>query len=160
LEGDGHSCHQMKLSEAIAPERINLKLSATTRDGVLEELVRLLHLKKPARKALIKTLQAREELGSTALGDGIALPHCRSLVISKTLVAFGRSQKGIKFNPDQRKRTRLFFIVVAPPLGDPADYLIVLGSIARVARLLAGEKRAKTVKTARQFIDLVKELEG
>jgi mannitol/fructose-specific phosphotransferase system IIA component (Ntr-type) len=149
----------MKLSETITPKRINLNLKATTRDATLEELVRLLHLKPPARKALIQTLQAREELGSTALGDGIAIPHCRSLVVSKLLVAVGRSQRGVSFNPAQRKRTKLFFLIVAPPAGDAADYLIVLGSIARVARRLAVEKRVKSVKTVRQFISLVKELE-
>jgi hypothetical protein len=54
---------------------------------------------------------------------------------------------------------KLFFLIVAPPVGDPGDYLIVLGSIAQVARLLAKDKRLKTAATARQFIDLVKELE-
>ena len=149
----------MKLSETIAPKRINLNLKATTRDGVLEELVRLLHLKKPARLALLKTLQAREELGSTALSDGIAIPHCRSLVISKTLVAVGRSVRGVRFSPTRRKLTKLFFLIVAPPVGEPADYLIALGSVARVARAMGGDKRANALKTPRQFIDLVKELE-
>jgi mannitol/fructose-specific phosphotransferase system IIA component (Ntr-type) len=149
----------MKLSEAITPKRISLDLKATTKDGILEELVRLLHLKRPARLALLQTLQAREELGSTALGDGIAIPHCRSLVISKTLVAVGRSQRGVRFNPPARRLTKLFFLIVAPPVGEHADYLIVLGSVARMARLLAEDKRIRTVKTPRQLIGLVKELE-
>jgi PTS system nitrogen regulatory IIA component len=158
LEGTGIQC-QMKLSETIAPKRISLNLKATTKDGVLEELVRLLHLKKPARLTLLKTLQAREEMGSTALGDGIAIPHCRSLVISKTLVAVGRSARGVKFNPSRRKLTRLFFLIVAPPVGEPADYLITLGAVAHVAHALSSDKRVRTLKTPRQFIDLVKELE-
>jgi PTS system nitrogen regulatory IIA component len=149
----------MKLSETIAPKRINLNLKATTRDGILEELVSLLRLKKPARLALLQTLQAREELGSTALGDGIAIPHCRSLVIGKMLVAVGRSPRGVNFNPATIKLTKLFFLIVAPPVGEPADYLIVLGSVARVARVLAGDKRVKTLKTPRQFIALLKELD-
>jgi mannitol/fructose-specific phosphotransferase system IIA component (Ntr-type) len=149
----------MKLSETIAPSRISLNLKATSRDEALEELVKLLHLKTPARNALIKTLQAREELGSTALGLGIAIPHCRSLVVSKTLVAVGRSVKGVKFNRGQRKKTKLFFLIVAPPIGDPTDYLIVLGSVAQVARRLAEDKRIASVKTPRQLISLVKELE-
>jgi PTS system nitrogen regulatory IIA component len=149
----------MNLSETITPKKINLNLAATTRDGVLEELVRLLRLKAPARKALVKTLKSREDLGSTAVGEGIAIPHCRSLVVSRMLVAVGRSKRGVNFKAADRKRTKLFFLIVAPPVGDPGDYLIVLGSIARVARLLAKDRRAMKVKTARQFVDLVKELE-
>ena len=149
----------MKLSETITPKRINPNLAATTRDGILEELVRLLHLKPPARKALVKTLQAREELGSTAVGNGVAIPHCRSMVVGKMLVSVGRALRGVNFNSAGRKRTKLFFLIVAPPVGDPGEYLIVLGSIAQAARLLAEDKRVKTVKTARQFINLVEELE-
>ena len=149
----------MKLSETITPKRINLNLSATTRDGVLEELVGLLHLKPPARKALLQTLQTREELGSTAVGNGIAIPHCRSLVVGRVLVAVGRSSKGISFRASDKKRVRLFFLIVAPPVGDPGDYLIVLGSVAQAARLLAKDKRLKTITTAEQFIHLVEELE-
>ena len=149
----------MKLSETVTPKRINLSLKATTRVGILEELVGLLHVKAPARKALIKTLKAREEIGSTAVGDGIAIPHCRSLVVSKVLVAVGRSKRGVSFKSSYRKRTNLFFLIVAPPIGDPGDYLIALGSIAQMARLLAKDKRLKTVTTPRQFISLVKELE-
>ena len=149
----------MKLSETITPKRINLKLTATTRDDILEELVGLLHLKPPARRALLQTLQAREEIGSTAVGDGIAIPHCRSLVVGDVLVAVGRSVRGVNFRASDRKRVKLFFLIVAPPVGDPGDYLIVLGSIAQVARLLAKDKRLKAVTTARQFIDLLKELE-
>jgi mannitol/fructose-specific phosphotransferase system IIA component (Ntr-type) len=149
----------MKLSETISLKRINLNLSATTRDGVLEELVGLLHLKPPARKTLLQTLQAREELGSTAVGGGVAIPHCRSLVVGKVLVAVGRSKQGISFRASDKKRVRLFFLIVAPPVGDPGDYLIVLGSVAQVARLLAKDKRLRTVTTARQLIRLVEELE-
>jgi PTS system nitrogen regulatory IIA component len=149
----------MKLSETITPKRINLDLTAAARDDVLEELVGLLHLKSPARKALLQTLQAREEIGSTAVGGGIAIPHCRSLVVGEVLVAVGRSARGINFRASDRKRVKLFFLIVAPPAGDPGDYLIVLGSIARLARLLAKDKRLKAVTTARQFIALVEELE-
>jgi len=149
----------MKLSETISPKRINLNLSATTRNGILEELVGLLQLKPPARKALLKTLQAREELGSTAVGNGIAIPHCRSLVVGEVLVAVGRSSRGISFRAPDKKRVRLFFLIVAPPLGDPGDYLITLGSVAQAARPLAEDKRLKAVTTPQQFIHLLEEIE-
>jgi len=149
----------MKLSTILTPKRINLNLKSTTKAGVLEELVRLLRLTPPAQKALLQTLQAREDLGSTGIGKGVAIPHCRSLVASEVLVAVGRSQKGINFKSMDRKRARLFFLVVAPPLGDPGDYLVVLGNIVQVARLMSADRRLKGIRTAAQFIKVVKELE-
>ena len=150
----------MKLSKIITPKRVNLNLKSTTKDDVLEELVRMLRLNAHARRTLLQTLRAREELGSTGVGNGIAIPHCRSLVVSKVLVAVGRSMRGVNFKSMDRKRAFLFFLVVAPPVGDPGDYLIALGSIAQVARVLSKDKRFKKVRDFRQFMKLVKELEG
>ncbi len=149
----------MKLSEILAPRRIKLDLKSTTKEKVLDELVRLLRLSPSAKTALLKTLAAREELGSTGIGNGIAIPHCRSLVVSKVIVAVGRSKRGINFKSLDKKRARLFFLVVAPPVGDPGNYLIALGKIAQVAQLISKERRLDRAKTPKQFIELVKELE-
>ncbi len=149
----------MKLSEILAPRRIALDLKAKTKDEVLEELVRLLRLSSPARKTLVKTLLAREELGSTGVGNGVAIPHCRSLVVSKVLVAVGRSKRGISFKSPDGKRVFLFFLIVAPPVGDPGEYLVVLGTVAQAAKILAKDRRIKKVKTPREFIKLIKEIE-
>jgi mannitol/fructose-specific phosphotransferase system IIA component (Ntr-type) len=149
----------MKLSEVLTSKRINVDLKSKDREAVLDELVRLLHLKVPARNAILKTIQAREELGSTGIGRGIAIPHCRSLVVSEVLVAVGRSKKGIPFRSMDRKRAFLFFLIVAPPAGDPGDYLVALGTVTEMARLLAKDGRWKKVKSNREFIKLIKELE-
>lgn len=149
----------MKLSEVLTTKLINLDLKSKDKDSVLEELARLLHLRSPARNAILQTLQAREELGSTGIGRGIAIPHCRSLVVSEVLVAVGRSKRGIPFKSIDRKRAFMFFLIVAPPVGDPGDYLIALGTVTQMARLLARDGRWKKVKSARQFIKLIEELE-
>jgi PTS system nitrogen regulatory IIA component len=149
----------MKLSQLVDPRLVNVNLKSTTKDGVLEELVRLLKLSKPAAGTLLKTLQAREEIGSTGVGKGVAIPHCRSLVVGKVRVVVGRSKRGISYKSLDRKRAFLFFLIVAPPVGDPGDYLIALGTVAQVARLLAEDKRVKKVRDTRGFIRLIKELE-
>jgi mannitol/fructose-specific phosphotransferase system IIA component (Ntr-type) len=149
----------MKLSEILSPKRIDLDLKSKTREEVLLELVNLLRLSPPARANLLNTLHAREELGSTAVGKGIAIPHCRSLVVGSLLVAVGRSEQGIPYRSPDRKRAHLFFLIVAPPVGDPGEYLIALGSIAQVAPKLTRDKRLKKLKTPRELIDLVEELE-
>jgi PTS system nitrogen regulatory IIA component len=149
----------MKLSEIVTPKRVNLDLKATTKDGVLKELVKLLKLSNAAGEALLKTLRAREELGSTAVGNGIAIPHCRSLVVSKVTVVVGRSKKGVSFKSPDRKRAFLFFLIVAPPIGDPGDYLIALGKVAQAAALMHKDKRIKKATSAKAFIDLIEEIE-
>jgi mannitol/fructose-specific phosphotransferase system IIA component (Ntr-type) len=149
----------MKLSEIVTAKRVNLNLKATTKDGILEEMVKLLKLSNAASETLLQTLRAREELGSTGVGSGIAIPHCRSLVVSKVTVAVGRSKKGVSFKSLDRKRAFLFFLIVAPPVGDPGDYLIALGKVAQAARLMSKDKRIKKVKSAQEFIDLIEELE-
>jgi len=150
----------MKLSEIIIPKRINLNLKSTTKDGVLEELVKLLNLDTHARETVLRTLLAREELGSTGIGKGVAIPHCRSLVVSKVAVAVGRSKAGVSFKSIDKKKAFLFVLIVAPPVGDPpGDYLIALGTVAQGARLLTKDKRFKKIRDIRQFMKLMKELE-
>ena len=107
----------MKLSDIVRPKKINLNLKAKTKEAVIEELVKMMRLSAPASKTLVTTLLAREEAGSTGVGHGIAIPHCRSLVLSRVRVVIGRSKAGVPFKSIDRKRAKLFFLVVAPPVG-------------------------------------------
>jgi mannitol/fructose-specific phosphotransferase system IIA component (Ntr-type) len=150
----------MKLSEILSPERISLDLKAASKEGVLRELVKLLGLSAAAQKSLVSTLVSREALGSTGVGGGIAIPHCRSLVVGELMVAVGRSKAGVNFQSMDGKRAQLFFLIVAPPSGDPSQYLIALGKIAQVASEISKDKRLKTTQQRKQFLDLVKELEA
>jgi mannitol/fructose-specific phosphotransferase system IIA component (Ntr-type) len=149
----------MKLSEKLSQDRISLDIRSTSKDGVLKELVKLLDLSSGAQKSLASTLASREDLGSTGVGNGIAIPHCRSLVVGELMVAIGRSKTGVNFQSMDGKRANLFFLIVAPPSGDPSEYLIALGKIALVAGRLAKDKRLKTVKQRKQMLDIIKELE-
>ncbi len=149
----------MSLSDIVLPKKVDLNLKAKTKEEVLEELVKMLRLSPPASKSLLATLLTREYLGSTGVGDGIAIPHCRSLVVSRVRVVVGRSKTGVPFKSIDRKRAKLFFLVVAPPVGDPSDYLIVLGQIAQVSKKLAKDRRLSKIETPQELIDLIKEFE-
>lgn len=149
----------MNLSDIVHPKKVNLNLRARTKEGVIEELVKMLRLSDPASKTLVATLLTREYLGSTGVGHGIAIPHCRSLVVSRVRIVVGRSKAGIPFKSIDKKRAKLFFLVVAPPVGDPSDYLIVLGQIAQVSKKLSKDKGLAKIKTPEQLIELIKELE-
>lgn len=149
----------MKLSEILNPRRVKFDLKAKDKTGILRELVKLLKLPSPASETLVSTLLARENLGSTAVGGGIAIPHCRSVVVSKVLVAVGKTEKPINYDAPDGKKVSLFFLIVAPPVGSPGDYLLVLGAVAQIAKQLAKDRRLRRISSSEELLSLIKELE-
>lgn len=149
----------MKLSEILSPRRVKFDLKAKDKIGILRELVKLLKLPSPASETLVSTLLARENLGSTAVGGGIAIPHCRSVVVSKVLVAVGKTEKPINYDAPDGKKVSLFFLIVAPPVGSPGDYLVVLGAVAQIAKQLAKDRRLRRISSYEKLLSLIKELE-
>ncbi len=124
----------MRLREFFSEDAINLHLQSTTKDDVLRELVGLLKLDEKADQTLVKMLKRRETLGSTGIGQNIAIPHCRALVVNRLRVAFGRKLEGVDFNAIDGKPVNYFFLIVAPPLEVSNQYLPVLGKIAQFAK--------------------------
>lgn len=148
----------MNLSSLLRPERINLNLKAKKKTDALKEMVSLLKTGSDA-ESLVETLLTREELGSTGIGKGIGIPHCRSLLIDKLEIAVGRSQKGIDFNAIDKKPVYLLFLIVAPPQDPGNQYLITLGRVAMICQELTSKKRIFEPQTPEEFIALIKSLE-
>ncbi len=134
----------MKLRELFTSDVVNLNLTSESKDGTIDQLVSLLQLDEKSQAVLNKTLKRRENLGSTGIGRGIAIPHCRSLVVSRLRLAFGRRPGGVEFKAIDDDPVFNFFLIVAPPLEVSNQYLPVLGKIAQFAKeddvpdLLAG----------------------
>jgi mannitol/fructose-specific phosphotransferase system IIA component (Ntr-type) len=124
----------MKLRELFTADVVNLNLTAETKDETVKQLVSLLHLDEKSKSILYKTLKRRENLGSTGIGRGIAIPHCRSLVASRLQLAYGRRPGGVEFKAIDDKPVYNFFLIVAPPLEVSNQYLPVLGKIAQFAK--------------------------
>jgi PTS system nitrogen regulatory IIA component len=150
----------MKLSRLVHEDRVKLTLLSRTKDGVLRELANLFDIDATAKKILLTTLKKREALGSTGVGKGVAIPHCRSLLLHKLTVAVGRSKSGIDFGSLDRKPVHIFFLVVAPPQTASSEYLITLGRIARIAREMTKDERAMKIKDSREFLAFLDELES
>src|ERR671921_1311828 len=87
----------MELREFFSEDAIKLELDGSTKDEVLRELIGLLKLDEKSEGMLFKMLKRRENLGSTGIGRGIAIPHCRSLVVNRLRLAFGRRDEGIEY---------------------------------------------------------------
>ncbi len=147
----------MRLREFFSEDAINLHLQSTTKDEVLKELVGLLKLDEKAEQTLVKMLKRRETLGSTGIGQNIAIPHCRALAVNMLRVAFGRKLEGIDFKAIDDKPVHYFFLIVAPPLEVSNQYLPVLGKIAQFAKEADVPDRLAKLNSPQELLQLLEE---
>ena len=147
----------MELREFFSEDAVKLDLEGTTKDDVLKELIGLLSLDEKNEAMLFKMLKRRENLGSTGIGRGIAIPHCRSLVVNKLRVAFGRKKDGLDFKAIDEKPVHFFFLIVAPPLEVSNQYLPVLGKIAQFSKETDVPERLLSITEPSEFMRLLEE---
>ena len=147
----------MELREFFSEDAVKLDLQGTTKDDVLKELIALLGLDEKNEAMLFKMLKRRENLGSTGIGRGIAIPHCRSLVVNKLRVAFGRKREGVDFKAIDEKPVFFFFLIVAPPLEVSNQYLPVLGKIAQFSKETDVPDRLLSISQSAEFMKLLEE---
>lgn len=147
----------MQLREFFSEDAISLHLQGTRKDDVLKEMIGLFKLDEKQQVMLFKMLKRRETLGSTGIGSGIAIPHCRSLVVSQLRVAFGRKLEGLDFKAIDDKPVYYIFLIVAPPLEVSNQYLPVLGKLAQFAKEPDVPERLAKVATPREFLELLEE---
>lgn len=125
----------MTLPDLLAADCVASSLSGTTKDDVLSELAALVSSAVPADAEQIRAvLQQRERLNTTAIGEGIAIPHGRLGGISQVHAGFARCPAGVDFQSVDGQPTRLFFVLLAPE--DAAA--MHLKALARVTRILKG----------------------
>ena len=147
----------MELRQFFSEEAIKLELAGTTKDEVLRELIGLLGLDDRSEGMLYKMLKRRENLGSTGIGRGIAIPHCRSLVVTKLRVGFARKTEGVDFKAIDERPVHFFFLIVAPPLEVSNQYLPVLGKIAQFSKEPDVPQRLMALTEPREFLALLQE---
>src|SRR5712692_7913141 len=106
----------MKITDILSPEMVIPDLKGSTKTEILRELAERLTANFPEIRTnqLTAVLAERERLGSTAIGDGIAIPHGKLPGVKKILGAFGRHRKGVDFESLDGNPTQLFFVLVAP----------------------------------------------
>lgn len=145
----------MQLRDYLSPQRIDLDLAGDTKDDILRALLGLLDLDRRSLGTLLRTLRRRENLGSTGIGKRIAIPHCRSLVVSHLHLAYGRKPRGVDFQAIDGRPVSHFFLIVAPPLEVSGQYLPVLGKVAQFARDSEVPARLDTIATPEEFLSLL-----
>ena len=124
----------MKISELLDPSAVVADLKGTTKKEVLSELTEALLNADPKldRDDVLRVLLERERLGSTGIGDGVAIPHGKLKDLDRLLISFGLSRQGVDFDSMDGKPARLFFLLVAPE----ESVGIHLKTLARISKLL------------------------
>jgi PTS system nitrogen regulatory IIA component len=126
----------MQIMDFLSKKAITMDIKSTKKEDVLRELVDALinagEIEKRHRNKLVEALMNRESLGSTAIGQGIAIPHAKSDCVEKLVAAFGLSRKGVDFDSLDGEPAHIFFLLVAPQ--DSAGPH--LKALARISRLL------------------------
>ncbi|MDH4101307.1 MAG: PTS sugar transporter subunit IIA [Nitrospirota bacterium] len=123
-----------KIADLLTEELIISNIASRDKHGVLREFAELLYRAgKVNDVALVEDVLARREaLGSTGIGDGIAIPHGKLAGLREIILAFGVSRDGVEFEALDGKPSHIFFLLVAPE-DAPSEHLKAL---ARISRLL------------------------
>lgn len=126
----------MKITDFLSKKAIITDIQSVKKEDVIKELVEALaesgDIEKRDRNKIIDALMSRESLGSTAIGQGVAIPHAKSECVEKLVAAFGLSKKGIDFDSLDGEPAHIFFLLLAPQ--DSAGPH--LKALARISRLL------------------------
>lgn len=132
-------------------------LRSTTKEEVLPEMVDLIAQKSHLKDSnlILDMLKRREQLGSTGIGKGLAIPHGRSLSVPKLLVAFGKSDKGIDYHSMDEQPVHLIFMIIAPPQEQSNVYLPFLGKLVEVMKQSEIREKLQTIETYKQFRETI-----
>jgi nitrogen PTS system EIIA component len=146
----------MQIMDFMSKKAITTDLKSSKKEDVIKELVESLinsgDIEKRCRNKLIDALMARESLGSTAIGQGIAIPHAKSDCVTKLVAAFGLSKKGLDFDSLDGELAYIFFLLVAPQ--DSAGPH--LKALARISRLLKDKYFRDTLRNCSDEKSVIK----
>lgn len=146
----------MKLSEIVKPEFIISDLKAHDKKGVLEELSEIITEREPSldKGLLLQVLLERERLGSTGIGDGIALPHGKLRELRRLLISFGRSMNGLDFDSIDEQPAYLFFLLLAPE-NSAGIHLKALAKISRLLKDGSFRRQLMSAKSGQEIYEMI-----
>lgn len=146
----------MKIMDFLSKNAILTDIKSTKKVDVINELVSALvdagEVEKRQSNKLVEALMARESLGSTAIGQGVAIPHAKSDSVTKLVAAFGLSKKGVDFDSLDGEPAYIFFLLLAPQ--DSAGPH--LKALARISRLLKDKYFRDSLRACTDAASIIK----
>ena len=152
----------MKLLDLMSTNRVAYRLTASDKDGILNELVsrcfiqdaESLGLKAQDQEAILEVLQEREALGSTGIGEGVAIPHGKFPNLHTLAAGIGIHKEGIDFGALDGNKSR-FFVVLLAPEDSAGQHLKALARIARLFRDAGFKRRLIDAQTTQELFELI-----
>ncbi|MBN2217985.1 MAG: PTS sugar transporter subunit IIA [Pirellulales bacterium] len=149
----------MKFADFICREAIRADLTADDKEGVIREMVQTLldagKIKPDEQESIVKAILKREELGSTGIGRGVAVPHTKHPSVDQLVGTVAISREGVDFHSLDGEKVQLLFLLISPP-DRPGDHLRALENISRQLRddtFCRFLKRSKSADDIRQLLD-------
>lgn len=153
----------MKFSDFVSIKAIRAELSSADKESVISELVDSLleagDIKPSDKEDIVKAILKREELGSTGIGRGIAVPHTKHPSVEKLVGTVGVSTEGVEFESLDGEKVQLFFLLVSPP-DRPGDHLRALENISRQLRDETFCRFLKQSKSPEDIVQLLEEADN
>jgi fructose-specific phosphotransferase system IIA component len=150
----------MKLSDFVIRDAIVVDLQATTKVEAIREMVQSLHragqLPDEDVESVIRAILNREELGSTGIGMGVAVPHTRHATLNRLIGTVALSRKGVDFAALDGDPVNIFFLLVSPQ-NQPGDHLRALENISRHLKDERFVRFLRQAQTQREVIDVLEE---
>ncbi len=146
----------MKIADFLKKEWVIDELKGTDKNSILRELAEV--LVKPCEvssvEELVQILIEREKLGSTGIGDGIAIPHGRMKRLKNFLISFGRSLKGVDFDSIDGKPSQIFFLVMSPE-NSAVENLKLLGRIVTLLKDSSFKRRLMEASSSNEIFQII-----
>lgn len=151
----------MLLSELLKPERIKIPLASTGKDELLGELVDVVDSTSPLknRQDVLRAVKEREEVLSTGIGNGVAIPHGKAASVPELALAAGITPDGVNFDALDGKPVKLFFLLVGPDSA-AGEHVKALSRISRLLRREAFRDRLLAASSPEEFYSILVEAEA
>ena len=148
----------MKITDFLTIDTIIPALNQNEKNKVLKELANLLSASRPIldKNQVLEVLLERERISTTAIGEGVAIPHGKLAGVDRVLGAFARSPEGVDFASLDGGPTHLFFALIAPE-NAAADHLKALARISRLLKDEAFRRRLMAGRSAEELFTIIAE---
>lgn len=150
----------VKISEFLKPEAIIMEIKAKEKIAAIKELVDNMVANKFVNdgEKFLKALAKRENLESTGIGNGIAIPHARTNAVKDLVLAFARSPEGVDFSAIDGKPSYLIFLIASPE-SKKSEYIMALAKLSRLLRKHQVREKLQNATNPKEILDVIKKNE-
>jgi PTS system fructose-specific IIC component len=151
---------ELKISNFLKPEAIILDMNSTEKLAAIKELVEHMVSQNIARdqERLFDALAKRENLESTGIGEGIAIPHARTDAVNDLVLVFARSSAGIDFSALDGKPSHIIFLIASPE-NKKSEYIMTLAKLSRLLRRPPVREQLRNAGDPKEVLDIIRKNE-